>query len=209
MPPPISDVSDVSSTHRIRTPAPDADDAPTVADLAERYLREYVAVRCKPATLERYRQLIDRHVVPMLGALPVAGVGRAQVAELHYRLRRTPVAANDAVGALSRMLNRADAWGMVPAGSNPCRQVRRYRTRRIERFLTETEFRRLGETLDALEGEGRVPVHAAAALRLFSSAVRPSSTRDDCVAPFGAARAPVLAPDEPHAYNGRALVRYR
>ena len=167
MPLPISDVSDVSSTHRIRTPAPDADDAPTVADLAERYLREYVAVRCKPATLERYRQLIDRHVVPMLGALPVAGVGRAQVAELHYRLRKTPVAANDAVGALSRMLNRADAWGMVPAGSNPCRQVRRYRTRRIERFLTETEFRRLGETLDALEGEGRVPVHAAAALRLL------------------------------------------
>ena len=167
MPPPISEVSDVSGAHRTRIPGPDGDGAPTVAGLAERYLREYVAVRCKPGTVRRYRQLIDRHVVPMLGALPVAGVGRVQVAELHYRLRKTPVAANEAVGVLSRMLDRADAWGMVPAGSNPCRQVRRYRTRRPERFLTEAEFRRLGETLDALEGEGRVPVHAAAALRLL------------------------------------------
>ena len=148
-------------------PGPGADRTTTVAELAERYLREYVAVRCKPATLRGYRQVIRRHVVPALGKLPVAEVGRLQVAELHYRLRRTPVAANDTVGALSRMFSRAEAWGMVPPGSNPCRGVRRYRTRRLERFLTEEEFRRLGATLDALEIEGRVPVHAAAALRLL------------------------------------------
>ena len=67
-------------------PLPDGDGTPTVAELAERYLREYVAVRCKPATVRRYRQLISQHIVPMLGALPVAGVGRVQMAELHYRL---------------------------------------------------------------------------------------------------------------------------
>ena len=150
-----------------RRPGPGGDRTPTVAELAERYLREYVAVRCKPATIRGYRQVIGLHVVPVLGKLPVTEVGRLQVADLHYRLRKTPVAANEAVGALSRMFNRAEAWGMVPAGSNPCRQVRRYRTRRLERFLTEEEFRRLGETLDALEIEGRVPVHAAAALRLL------------------------------------------
>ena len=102
-----------------------------------------------------------------LAKLPVADLGRTHVADLHHRLRKTPVAANEAVGALSRMLNRAEAWGLVPAGSNPCRHVRRYWTRPLERFLTEEEFRRLGETLDALEAEGRIPVHAAAALRLL------------------------------------------
>ena len=93
--------------------------------------------------------------------------GREHVAELHYRLRKTPVAANDTVGALSRMLNRAEAWGLVPAGSNPCRFVTPYRTRRLERFLTEEEFARLGHALDELETGGRLPVHAAAALRLL------------------------------------------
>ena len=65
------------------------------------------------------------------------------------------------------MLNQAEAWGLVPPGGNPCRFVAKYRTRRLERFLTEEEFRRLGGTLDALEAEGRVPVHAGAALRLL------------------------------------------
>ena len=108
----------------------DAEGGPTVADLAERYLREHVAVRCKENTQKGYRQVIGRHVLPALGKMPIAALGREHVAELQYRLRKTPIAANDAVGALSRMLNRAEAWGLVPAGSNPCRFVTRYRTRR-------------------------------------------------------------------------------
>ena len=140
---------------------------PTVADLAERYLREHVAVHCKPLTLSKYRYVLARNVLPTLGRVPVAQLARRHVADLHYRLRATPVSANDAVGALSRMLNRAEAWGLVPPGRNPCRGVRRYRTRRLERFLTEHEFRRLGATLDALEAEGALPASAAAALRLL------------------------------------------
>ncbi len=148
-------------------PGPEKDGEPTVAGLAERYLREHVAVRCKPLTVASYRRVIERNVLPSLGRLHLSELERRHVVELHYKLRRTPVSANDAVNALSRMLNRAEAWGMVPPGSNPCRQVRKYRTRRLERFLTEHEFRRLGGTLDALEAEGGIPVHAAAALRLL------------------------------------------
>ena len=135
----------------------DAEGGPTVAELAERYLREHVAVRCKENTQKGYRQVIGRHVLPALGKMPIAALGREHVAELQYRLRKTPIAANDAVGALSRMLNRAEAWGLVPAGSNPCRFVTRYRTRRPERFLTEDEFRGLGAALDAVEGRGTDP----------------------------------------------------
>ena len=140
---------------------------PTVAELAERYLTEHVAVRCKPNTARGYRHVIDKHVLPVLGKQPISALGREHVADLHFRLRRTPTAANQAVDALSRMLNQAEAWGLIPPGGNPCRFVAKYRTRRLERFLTEEEFRRLGETLDALEAEGRVPVHAATALRLL------------------------------------------
>ena len=139
----------------------------TVAELAERYLREHVALRCKPGTAKVYRHTIERYLLPALGRLPVAGLRADHVAEMHYRLRKTPGAANEAVAALSRMLNRAEAWGLAPAGGNPCRQMPRSRSRRRERFLTEDEFRRLGDSLDALESEGRVPTHAAAAFRLL------------------------------------------
>ena len=147
---------------------PDPGDGPTVAELAEKYLREHVAVRCKPNTVNGYRQVIERNILPKLGKMRIGELDRRHVAELHYRLRKTPVAANDTVGALSRMLNRAEAWGLVPAGSNPCRFVTRNRMRRLERFLTEDEFRRLGRAVDDLEAEGRVPVHVAGAIRLLT-----------------------------------------
>ena len=152
-----------------KDPVPGAteDCGTTVAGLAARYLREHVAVHCKPLTRRNYRQVILKNVLPVLGRIPVTELERRHVAELHYRLRRTPASANEAVDTLSRMLNRAEAWGMVPPGRNPCRGMRKYRTRRLERFLTEREFRRLGETLDALEAEGGIPLHAAAALRLL------------------------------------------
>ena len=85
---------------------PDKGVGPTVAELAERYLREHAAVRCKPRTQKGYRQVIHRNVVPALGKLPIAAVGREHVANLHHSLRKTPVAANEAVGALSRMFNQ-------------------------------------------------------------------------------------------------------
>ena len=152
-------------------PAPDAKAKAggglTFAELAERYLREHVAARCKPATARGYRKAIGRHLLPALGEVPIAALAREHVAEIHYRLRATPAAANEAVSVLSRMLNRAEAWDLLPAGANPCRFVARYRTRRPERFLTVEEFRRLGGALDALEAEGRVPAHPAAAFRLL------------------------------------------
>ena len=41
-------------------PAP----VPTVADLAERYQREYVEMHCKPATVSHYRLMLRKHIVP-------------------------------------------------------------------------------------------------------------------------------------------------
>ena len=144
-----------------------ADTGTTVAELAERYLREHVELRCKPVTAKGYRQVIDKHILPVLGKVPIAELRREDVANLHYRLRRTPTAANRAVADLSRMLNRAEAWDLLPAGGNPCRGMAKYRTRRHERFLTEQEFRRLGRALDELETEDRLPAQAAGALRLL------------------------------------------
>ena len=47
---------------------------PTVADLANRYLEEHVAVRCKPKTQRTARSVVNRHIVPALGKLPIAAV---------------------------------------------------------------------------------------------------------------------------------------
>ena len=147
------------------TPKPAS--GPTVTEMAERYLEEHVAVRCKPSTAVQRRFLLRKHVLPALGSTPLVTVSREDVADLHYKLRATPTTANSAVATLSRIFTFAETCGLLPEGGNPCRFVVKYRERKRERFLSDDEFDRLGRVLTEMQAEGRLSAHAAAALRLL------------------------------------------
>ncbi len=84
-------------------PAPD----PTVADLADRYQREYVEMHCKPATISHYRLMLRKHIVPPLGERLVADVEHKDILAFHNKLHRMPTVANRAADILVKMFNWA------------------------------------------------------------------------------------------------------
>ena len=139
----------------------------SVADLAERYMQVHVAANCNAHTARIYRGSLDNHILPELGEMPLAAVGRSDVAALHHRLHDTPRAANRALMILAKMFSLAAAWGLTPESANPCRSIRKYREGRRERFLTREEYRRLGAALAEAEAEGSAWPPAVAALRLL------------------------------------------
>jgi len=147
--------------------APQPPAGPSVAEIAERYLEEHVALRCRPTTAAQRRFVLQKHILPAFGALALQDVTRERVAGLHHGLRATPATANTVLATLSRMFTFAEACGHGADGGNPCRFVAKYRERRRERFLSDGEFARLGSVLAAMEAEGRLSVHAAAAFRLL------------------------------------------
>ncbi len=140
---------------------------PTVGELAERWLEEHVGTRCKPSTAETYRLTVAKHIVPALGKRPALAIEHSHVTELHHGLRHIPFMANRVVDTLSRIYNAAEDRGSIPEASNPCRLVVKFRERARDRFLTEGEFRRLGQVLDEAETRKGVSVHAVAAIRLL------------------------------------------
>ena len=140
---------------------------PTVADLAARYLEEHVAVRLRPRTRPRIRGMIANHILPALGRMPLEGVKRSHVVELHRTLSDRPASANRAVKVLSHMYRLGAGWGLVPESCNPCRSVEKFPERSRERFLTDTEFARLGRVLEEMVESGTVSPLAAAAIRLL------------------------------------------
>ena len=140
---------------------------PRLADMAARYMDEYVAVHCKPATVRIRSSAIYRHIVPRLGNLRIGSVSRRHVTALQQRLAATPVQANNVVITLSQIYTKAQDWGIVAEGTNPCRHVELYRQRKRERFLTESEFRRLGRVLDEASENGGATPDAIAAIRLL------------------------------------------
>lgn len=142
-------------------------EGPTVADLAQQYLEEHVAVHCKQTTANGYRQVLRLHVLPALGGRPALAVSHGEVTELHHGLSANPMTANMAVSILSRIYYAAEDWGRIPEGSNPCRMVVKYRARRRERFLTDGELRRIGKVLEEAESRKGISAHAVAAIRLL------------------------------------------
>ncbi len=138
--------------------------SPTVAQLAERFLKEYVPDHCKARTRVEYRHAVERYILPALGSIKVTALGRDDVAALHHEMREKPYQANRTLGVVSKMMNQAEAWGLRSDRSNPCYHVRKYKEKKRERFLTADELARLGKALN--EEESFAP-SAVTAFRLL------------------------------------------
>ena len=131
-----------------------------VADTVfQRYQRVW-----KAGTLNVNRGYLRQQILPHFSGRPVADIDRREVHNWFVSLRATPVAADRSVPVLSVIMREAEAMGLRPEGSNPCRGIRRYRRKGRERFLSDDEIRRLAATLSAHAGQQPLQV---AAIRLL------------------------------------------
>jgi integrase len=134
--------------------------APTVADLCERFLADYVP-RKRPATQRDYRQQIAVDILPALGRMKVAGVTHTDVDAFHRKISaRAPTHANRVLAVLSKMLSLSINWGWRT--NNPCKGIERNQEQKRHRYLSGAELERLTTALDELRDQG-----AANAARLL------------------------------------------
>ena len=141
--------------------------SPTVAQLGERFLTDYVALHCKPTTQRDYASIIRRTIGPILGPIKATEITRTDIIHFHHLKRATPYRANRSVAILSKMLNVAEDWGLRPFGSNPAIRIKKYREEEKKRYLKDEEQARLGEVLfDGLEA-GEYSEYVVAAFYLL------------------------------------------
>lgn len=120
-------------------------EAPTVAELCDRYLAEHAVGK---RTRGGDELMIRRVVVPALGARKVASISYSDIDRLHRRLSETaPYQANRTLALLSKMMSLAIRWGM--RSDNPCKGVERNHEEKRNRYLSGDELRRLTEALAA------------------------------------------------------------
>ena len=124
-----------------------------------------------------YRRVVNGFILPAYG--PCASGARSSAS----------TSPNSTMRCATGPTRRTVCWRLPPrcstsprkwelrAASNPCKFVRKYRETKRERFLTDEEFRRLGQVLNEMEAEGRLPVHPAAAFRLLGADRLPAQTR--------------------------------
>lgn len=147
-------------------------DAETVAKFLDRFETDHIAKNLAASTAKVWRYLIATHIRPALGAFLVASVTRQDIIKLHRSVPGSGRQANNALTVLSSIFARAEEWGARPEGTNPVAGVQRHKENARERFLTDKEITRLGNSLQAAEESGSEhPCHLAAVrLLLFSGA---------------------------------------
>jgi integrase len=154
-------------------PARDRAAALTVADLGDRYMIEHAMPHKKPSGVAQDRRNLENHIVPLIGNLLLSEVEREHIGRVmrdvaggktakdektkpqgRRIVRGGEIVANRVKALLSKMFEFAEERKMRPAGSNPCRGVKRYGEHKVERFLSSEELARLGRALLAVERGG-------------------------------------------------------
>jgi integrase len=122
-------------------------EAPTMADLCDRFEAEYLP-RKRPSTQKEYRLQIAAEIRPALGRLKLAEVTFADIDALHHRITaRAPYRANRVIALLSRMFSMAIRWRL--RADNPCKGIERNQEHKRRRYLSADELKRLIKALHA------------------------------------------------------------
>lgn len=141
----------------------------------DRFLNVYwerVAGSWKPSTRIAHDKYRRYHLDGAFAGKTIDAIDAGDVAVWYAAVADNagPGAANRTLDILRTMFNRAEDWRQRPAGSNPCRSIRRYRGRKRERHLSQAEFERVGREIE--HRRERNPVHVAALTLLLLTGCR-------------------------------------
>jgi integrase len=122
--------------------------APTVSDLAARYLEEHAAGK-RPGSRREDEGIIRQWVLPELGSRKVPDVRLVDIEKLHRKITKTgtPYRANRVIALLSTMFGKAVKWELRT--DNPVRGIERNTEQKRARYLKPDELQRLTTTLAA------------------------------------------------------------
>lgn len=157
--------------------------AMTVAQLCDLYLTEGLLTR-KESSVRAARCDIENHIKPLLGRRKVVSLERsdlegmlrdiatgktARTQKLGFRRLARVRGGKGAASSALTVLSAALGFGVTRKvrTDNPAIGIRKFPSRKIERFLSPAELARLGEALSAASALGIESPYAIAALRLL------------------------------------------
>jgi len=140
----------------------------TLKDLSKRYMRDHCEGRCKPSTIAAHNWILKKLIIPKFGTYKMAEITRMDVAKYHQSLHSTPYNANRAIGMMRAMFNKAEEWGLIEHGQNPCRHLKPFRENKKNRFLSGEEYNDLFIAIKELEYMKVIDSYQAAAIRLLT-----------------------------------------
>jgi integrase len=133
-------------------------DKQTVAQFAERWLRDWAAGDVSNKTYSRYEELLRVHVVPRIGAIPIQRLRAADLQRLYAGMNNADRTKLHTHRVVHRMLRHATQWNVVHQNVATLVDAPSVKSTEIE-ILTQAEIQRV---LEALRGKSLYPIVATA-----------------------------------------------
>lgn len=154
-------------------------EAPTVAELVQRFVEDHAKGKAERTAAE-YARLMRKHLVPRWGSRKARSIGTGDAADLLLAVKKEsgPVEANRVMAVGRKMFNLAELWELRDHGTNPFTGQARSEEAPRDRRLVEAEVRPLGQIIQEVEAlekpetvNGAVllqeSAHALAAVKLY------------------------------------------
>ncbi len=139
----------------------------TFQDFTERWLKEYAAIQLEPTTVDIYRMLLDKHILPVLGHLKLARIQPNHLNKLYADLLQnrkdgkeggySPTTIKRCHAVISSIFSTAVHWNIVT--ENPCERVRPPKQARNSsdvKFFTVEQTEHFLSELDAQTRQGLI-----------------------------------------------------
>lgn len=135
----------------------------------EAFLDEYwskASIRWKPATVDRNAIYRRNHLNGAFAGKFIDDITESQILRWFARITANsgPGAGNRCLELMRAMFNRAEAWGLIAEGANPCNGIKRNKPRKLECWLFDDDLARLGRALADMAAKYPAEI---AALRLI------------------------------------------
>lgn len=177
----ITLLAEVKNGRDIQTPK-DSSEQITISKLCDLYFAKGTRTK-KQSTIDLDKSNIRSHVIPLIGHKELQTITPAVIEQFMHDISNGKTAKNVKTGHRSRTIvsggkgaaNRTlDMLGAIfefsiregLLGQNPVKHVKKFPTTKKERFLTNTEFQRLGASLKRALNNGTNP-YAIFALKLL------------------------------------------
>jgi integrase len=139
----------------------------TVAEVFERYFREYAPTQLRPWSIRIYHYLADKYLLPAFGKTSAVELNR-EIVTRWYASKPPQTVMNRALALLSSVCTQCEIWGLRPDGSNPCRHIKKNRELPRLRDIQPEELRAIGAAIKQLEDTHEHNVWALAAIKVIA-----------------------------------------
>lgn len=142
------------------------------ADFWGIFTDKYINEHHKPSTRRSHKSRINKDILPFFGARKIAEIDRRDILAFKDSLSYSKGNCTKCLYLLSTAFDQAELWGYRDQHSNPCRGVEKFPDKKMERFLTAVELKKLEETLASMAYSNMSPYTVAVIWMLMSTGCR-------------------------------------